>query len=91
MPYHLATPAFGGLIPRIAKPILPDPLAFGKNTTGETAQDLQDLIAELEKLLIDWKKRLPAHSIPPAMIAEMDELDEKINNARKRLVTLEND
>lgn len=48
-------------------------------------QILIQTIAELEARLADLQKRLPAHSIPPAMIAEWDELDEQLAEARLRL------
>ena len=37
---------------------------------------LEKTIASLEARLADLEERLPAHSIPPAMVFEMDELDE---------------
>ena len=43
-------------------------------------------IARLEARLADLQARLPAHSIPPSMIAEWDELDEQLAEARLRLV-----
>jgi hypothetical protein len=52
------------------------------------AQELERLIAALESRLDDLKARLPAHSIPPAMIAEMDDLDEQLIEARSRLAAL---
>ena len=42
-------------------------------------------IADLEARLADLKARLPAHSTPPGMIAELDELDERLASARARL------
>lgn len=51
-------------------------------------QSLIQTITELEARLADLKKRLPAHSIPPAMIAELDELDEALAEARLRLAEL---
>lgn len=45
-------------------------------------------IAELEARLADLRERLPAHSIPPAMIAELDELDEALADARLKLAQL---
>jgi hypothetical protein len=51
---------------------------------------LQQTIQELEARLAELKERLPAHSIPPAMIAELDELDEQIEQARARLIELGN-
>ena len=35
-------------------------------------------IEEIKRQIEDLKKRLPAHSIPPAMIAELDELEEQL-------------
>ena len=45
-------------------------------------------IAILEARLLDLNARLPAHSISPAMIAELDELDDKLAQARKQLAAL---
>ena len=52
-------------------------------------QTLIQTIAELEARLADLHKRLPAHSIPPAMVAELDELDEALADARFRLAELD--
>ncbi|NIN63781.1 MAG: histidine kinase [Anaerolineae bacterium] len=35
-------------------------------------------MAELEKQLADLQSRLPAHSVPASMIAELDELEEEL-------------
>ena len=35
-------------------------------------------IEALQKQIEDLKKRLPAHSIPPAMMAELDDLEEQL-------------
>ena len=52
---------------------------------------MNDKIKELERQLEDLKKRLPAHSIPPAMMAELDDLEEQlafeIKNARQATQT----
>ena len=42
-------------------------------------------MAELEKRLADLQARLPAHSISPSMIAELDELEEALAHAQRRL------
>jgi hypothetical protein len=55
----------------------------------DTASKLEGEIAGLEARLVDLKARLPAHSIPPGMIAEMDDLDEELALARARLKTLQ--
>jgi hypothetical protein len=44
----------------------------------------------LESQLADLQARLPAHSIPPNLIAEMDEIDEQISEAKSRLAALKN-
>lgn len=55
----------------------------------DQASMLESEIASLEARLVDLKTRLPAHSIPPGMIAELDELDEELDLARARLSTLQ--
>ena len=57
-------------------------------TNPATKEQLERLIAELEARLADLQARLPAHSIPPAMIAEMDELDERLAHEHTRLALL---
>ena len=52
---------------------------------SETIESLQRRIAELEAELADLQKRLPAHSIPPAMVRRLDEVDEELVAARERL------
>lgn len=41
-----------------------------------------DHIKELETRIEDLKARLPAHSIPPRMIAELDDLEDELAAAR---------
>lgn len=41
-------------------------------------------LEELEQQLADLQARLPAHSIPPSMIAELDELEEALAQARRQ-------
>ncbi|UCC59897.1 MAG: histidine kinase [Dehalococcoidia bacterium] len=43
----------------------------------EEIRDLEERIAEL-------RKRIPPHSIPPAMLQELDELEEQLEKARGR-------
>ena len=40
-------------------------------------------VAELERQLADLLARLPAHSIPPSMLARLDELEEALDMARR--------
>jgi len=42
-------------------------------------------IAELVRRLAGLKARLPAHTIPPSMIAEMDELEDALLEAQGQL------
>jgi len=46
--------------------------------------DIADRVAELEKQLADLQARLPAHSIPPSMIAELDDLEEALASAQRQ-------
>jgi hypothetical protein len=39
-------------------------------------------IVELEQHIADLKARLPKHSVPPAMIIELEELEEELERAR---------
>jgi uncharacterized coiled-coil DUF342 family protein len=55
----------------------------------ETARLVQ-LIADLEAQLQDLQRRLPAHSLSPALQAEMDALDELLAQARRELALISN-
>ncbi len=39
-------------------------------------------LAELEERIADLKARLPAHSIPAAMLVELEDLEEALEAAR---------
>ena len=43
-----------------------------------------DLIRELEARIEALKARFPAHSIPPALMVELDELEEQLAEAIKQ-------
>jgi len=43
-----------------------------------------DLIRELERKIEELKARFPAHSIPPALMAKLDELEAQLILAIKR-------
>ena len=55
------------------------------NEQPTTAHELVDYIATLQTRLAELESRLPAHSIPPALIGELDALDEQIEAAQVRL------
>ena len=46
---------------------------------------LEKKIVALEARLADLKARLPAHSIPPAMMAEFDDIEEQLDQAKTSL------
>ena len=45
----------------------------------------------LEQRIADLEKRWPAHSVPPAMMQELDELEELLGEARSRQQREEDD
>jgi len=47
--------------------------------------DAAALVTRLEKQLVDLQARLPAHSIPPSMIAKLDDLEEALALAQRQL------
>ena len=42
-----------------------------------------DSIKEIEEAIADLKARLPAHSIPPSMWQQLEELEEKLERAKR--------
>ena len=42
-----------------------------------------DRIKELEKQIEDLMRRWPAHSVKPAMVQRLDELEEELEKARE--------
>jgi hypothetical protein len=40
-------------------------------------------VLELERRIADLRARLPKHSIPPAMLIELEELEEQLGAARR--------
>jgi hypothetical protein len=51
-------------------------------------EDLKIEIADLESRLERLKAQLPAHSISPAMMIELDELEEQLAAARQRFAQI---
>ena len=47
-------------------------------------------IQELEKKIADLKERWPAHSVPPALMLELDELEEELAKALEQAIQKEN-
>ena len=44
-----------------------------------------DRIKELEKQIEELKSRWPAHSVKPAMVQRLDELEEELEKAREEV------
>jgi hypothetical protein len=39
---------------------------------------MNEKVCELQKRIVDLKARLPKHSVPPAMLIELEELEEAL-------------
>jgi len=55
---------------------------------ADSIAEVKHRIIQLETLLADLEARLPAHSIPARLIAELDHLDEQILTEKKRLALM---
>jgi hypothetical protein len=51
--------------------------------SNETKESPAIRINKLERQIVDLKARLPKHSIPPAMLIELEELEEALERARE--------
>jgi uncharacterized protein involved in exopolysaccharide biosynthesis len=51
-------------------------------------RELQEQVAALQARLADLHARLPAHSIPPAMMVELDEIEQQLEQAETLLEQL---
>ena len=60
-----------------------------KHQRHQRAEEVRARIARLEARLEDLRRRFPAHSIPPAMVAEMDDLEEELADVRRLLEQIE--
>jgi hypothetical protein len=47
--------------------------------------DSEEKIEALEKQIEDIKQRLPAHSIPPGMLQQLDQLEEMLEKEKRKL------
>ncbi len=43
---------------------------------------MEERIRELEQRIADLKARMPKHSVPPAMIMDLEELEEELERLR---------
>lgn len=48
-------------------------------------QTPEERIAELERQIAELEARLPQHSIPPAMLIQLEELEETLEAARSQM------
>ena len=48
----------------------------------EALDEMESRITELERRIADLKARWPKHSVPPAMLIELEELEEELEQAR---------
>jgi hypothetical protein len=48
------------------------------------SSDNEERIKELEKEIADIKGRIPAHSINPAMIIELEELEDELERLKRK-------
>ncbi|MGE5223268.1 MAG: histidine kinase [Omnitrophica WOR_2 bacterium] len=44
-----------------------------------------DRIRELQEQILELKKRWPAHSVSPAMLLRLDELEEELENEQRKI------
>jgi septal ring factor EnvC (AmiA/AmiB activator) len=56
---------------------------------SETRAKLEKSIQELEARLKELKAQLPAHSISPAMMIKLDELEDQLAEARQQLAKID--
>jgi hypothetical protein len=58
------------------------------SNTNERIFELEHKISALERRRDDLIARLPAHSIPLSMIAELDEIEDQLDQVRLHLAAL---
>jgi len=58
----------------------------GREKIGKMNESTVARVTELEKRIADLKARLPRHSVPPAMLIELDGLEEELERARAEAV-----
>ncbi len=53
---------------------------------GNTRTDADKRAQDLERRIAELKSRWPAHSVPPAMLQELDDLEEELEQLRANIV-----
>lgn len=64
---------------------------MGQVSGPEVRLRLEHEIKELEAELADLQSRMPAHSVPPAMMLALDDLEERLSDLRMRHAALPSD
>lgn len=59
--------------------------AFETGGTKDTEKKRQARIKALEAQIAELQKRWPAHSTPPGMMAQLDELESELEAERRKL------
>jgi hypothetical protein len=64
-------------------PIIERPVHPPRAEAGEESEDVErrmssERIEELESQIAELKRRWPAHSVPPTMLQQLDELEEEL-------------
>ena len=44
----------------------------------------EDDVSELEQRIAEMKRRIPPHSVPPAMLEEIEDLEARLEQAKRR-------
>ena len=57
-------------------------------TSSKKIENLENEISELEGKIKEKELNLPAHSIKPEMIQELEDLEEELNEKREMLKTM---
>ncbi len=52
---------------------------------GNTRTDADKRAQDLERRIAELKSRWPAHSVPPAMLQELDDLEEELEQLRANI------
>jgi len=64
------------------KPSLTPPHLLSSEGDGEEAA--REEVKRLEKAIADLKARWPVHSVPPSMLEQLEDLEEQLEEARRR-------
>ncbi len=59
--------------------------------SSKKIENLENEISELEGKIKEKESILPAHSIKPEMIQELENLEEELDSKRKKLIEQENE